>query len=113
MHYYRVLRTGIVETTPRAIRAKNWQDRFWSKVAQDGECWRWTSASDAYGYGVFRVQRPRRMNIKAHRASYELMVADIPEGLVIDHLCRNRWCVNPYHMDPVTPEVNGLRAVTA
>lgn len=42
----------------------------------------------------------------AHRVAYELYICEIPAGLDIDHLCRNRWCVNPWHMEPVTRKVN-------
>jgi hypothetical protein len=47
--------------------------------------------------------------IRAHRFAYELLVGPIPEGLVIDHLCRNRRCVNPAHLEPVTAEENWRR----
>jgi hypothetical protein len=47
--------------------------------------------------------------VLAHRWAYEFLRAEIPEGLHIDHLCRNRACVNPWHLEPVTNRVNGLR----
>lgn len=49
-------------------------------------------------------------NVSGHRAAYELLMADIPPGLVIDHLCMRKDCINPWHMDPVTPSVNTERA---
>lgn len=78
--------------------------RFWSKVDKRGpdECWPWM-ASLRLGYGQFyRDGRPRN----AHRTAYELQVGPIPEGLTIDHLCRNRACQNARHLEPVTNEEN-------
>lgn len=71
----------------------------------DNGCWVWTGWN-ARGYGYFRAGG--RMNM-AHRYSYELHRAEIPEGLVIDHLCRNKACVNPWHLEPVTQRVNVQR----
>lgn len=81
-------------------------DRFWSKVDQTESCWVWMSAFDQDGYGLFRFPWA---TAKAHRVAYELVVGPIPHGLVIDHLCRNRACVNPAHMEPVTNRENILR----
>ena len=61
---------------------------------------------DAYGYGVFCHNG---LTLKAHRYSYEELIGPIPEGLVIDHLCRDRACVNPYHLEPVTSRENIIR----
>lgn len=74
--------------------------RFMSKVNknQENDCWIWT-ASGVQGYGIFFMNNRK---ILAHRASYELFVAPIPEGMTIDHLCRNRICVNPAHLEAVT-----------
>lgn len=89
---------------------------IWSKFNQDGPipeyrpdlgpCWEWTDAPDRDGYGGIWVNRK---NLRAHRAVYELLVGPIPDGLVIDHLCRNPICVNPIHMEPVTNRENNLR----
>lgn len=82
--------------------------RFWAKVsgADVDSCWEWTAASNVHGYGAFwdgeRV-------VRAHRWSYEALRSNIPEGLVLDHLCRNRACVNPWHLEPVTDQVNAER----
>jgi hypothetical protein len=84
---------------------------FWEKVdrASDDGCWEWLGAKNG-GYGRFhlRSQGPGRATA-AHRVSYELLVGPIPDGLTLDHLCRNRGCVNPAHLEPVTNKTNILR----
>lgn len=80
-------------------------ERFWAKVDKSGECWPWTATIDRYGYGTFWLGR----KVGAHRAAYELTRGPIPAGMDIDHLCRNRACVNPDHLEPVTRRVNVLR----
>ncbi len=85
-------------------------DRFWAKVnvGERGDCWEWT-ASLSHGYGQFWIQGANPQRQKAHRVAYEMIVGPIPEGLQIDHLCRNRACVNPSHMQPVTRRENLIR----
>lgn len=80
--------------------------RFWSKVAKTGTCWLWTASQYRDGYGIFY---DGITSVRAHRFAYEQTRGPIPEGLVIDHLCRVRHCVNPDHMEPVTNKVNVLR----
>jgi hypothetical protein len=85
--------------------------RFWAKVDRGeapGVCWEWLGSVDRDGYGRFGIVQPVR-NLAAHRTSYELFVDRIPDHLVIDHLCRNRGCVNPAHLEVVTNRVNLLR----
>jgi hypothetical protein len=69
-------------------------------------CHVWSKPLNTYGYGAIWVDGANRM---AHRVAYELSEGPIPEGLVIDHLCRNRACVNPAHMEPVTNHENVMR----
>lgn len=84
-----------------------WKDRFLSRtIVDESGCWNYTGFLDRDGYGMFRVGPDQR---RAHRVSYEMFVADIPDGLVMDHLCRNRSCVNPTHLEPVTVQENTLR----
>ncbi len=78
--------------------------RFWPKVQEmpDG-CWHWTGALREKGYGSFMRAKGSNM---AHRFAYELLVGPIPDGLCIDHLCEVKKCVNPAHMELVTPREN-------
>lgn len=70
-------------------------------------CWEWQREINSQtGYGQIGV---RRRKLYAHRLSYEIFRGPIPEGLTIDHLCRNRRCVNPFHLEAVTIRVNLLR----
>lgn len=84
------------------------EERFWSKVdvRDDVECWPWTASTNGVGYGQFFLNG--RL-VKAHRLAYELVVAEIPEGLQVDHLCGNRACCNPGHMELVTLVENVMR----
>ena len=89
------------------------KDRLLARVTTDPGtgCWLWPTVNARTGYGSIRVAgRGSRMAL-AHRVSYELHVGPIPEGLHLDHLCRNRGCVNPEHLEPVTCRENILRGV--
>lgn len=82
-------------------------ERFWSKVDTSGDCWEWLAYRQPDGYGTFKLNGSMRL---AHRIAYELVKGPIPEGLQLDHLCRNRGCVNPSHLEPVTLIENQRRS---
>lgn len=81
--------------------------RFWAKVAKTESCWIWTGAKISSGYGSIGKGGSSRKTLLAHRVSYEIHFGDIPEGLVIDHICHKRSCVNPEHLQAVTQKQNG------
>lgn len=83
-------------------------DRLEAKLDKSGDCWLWTGAKRQSGYGV--IGMPRHGVASMHRVAYELYVGPIPDGLAIDHLCGNRACANPAHLEPVTQGENNRRA---
>jgi len=94
-------------------------DRFWRKVDKNGPipshrpelgpCWLWTAGKDEAGYGKFGIGR-RMKNKYAHRLSYEWNRVAIPSDKEIDHLCKNKSCVNPAHLEAVRHQTNLARA---
>lgn len=91
--------------------------RMADKVAQElcpiagfDFCWTWTGAVNSRGYGCIGVNRKSQL---AHRVSYELHVGPIAAGLQIDHLCQNKRCINPAHLEAVTGRVNCSRTDAA
>lgn len=101
-HYIKWRRYGDPLASPLTPEA-----RFMKKVqVQEGGCWNWTGAQytpRAGGYAQFTVNNSK---LKAHIWSYRHFVGPIPSGLQLDHECRNRICVNPRHLRPVTNKQN-------
>ncbi len=86
--------------------------QFWKYVNKTETCWLWTGYIQKQGYGQFTAPgNPGRKKNRAHRYAYELMIGPIPEGLVTDHLCRVRHCVNPEHLELVTTAENTYRGL--
>lgn len=95
-HYKRFRRYG----NPLMRRtARSYADTFTIYADKSGDCWEWTGTIFKSGYG--KINQGRKYML-AHRWSYEHHIGPIPKGLVIDHLCRNRRCVNPDHLEAVT-----------
>ncbi|MFI5416442.1 MAG: HNH endonuclease signature motif containing protein [Nitrososphaerales archaeon] len=83
-------------------------ERFWDRIlVQSNGCWVWFGPKTLNGYGMFRLGKISAMRV--HRFAYETNKGKIPIGLQIDHLCRNRGCCNPDHMEAVTTKENVLR----
>jgi hypothetical protein len=86
------------------------RERLLSKAVINWEsgCWEWTAQRDPYGYGAIKVNGSKR---GSHRVAFELIEGPIATGLQLDHLCRVRHCINPAHLEPVTPRENTMRGV--
>ena len=84
---------------------KSIKERFLSHVNKDdiNGCWNWIGAKSKDGYGRFWFRDKLWL---AHRASYEIFIGKIPHGMQLDHLCRNRSCINPKHLEAVTQQEN-------
>lgn len=109
MHWNRWRRHGTTEWT-RASYPTPFEERFWAKVyfpPCEDDCWTWTGSLNR-GYGIFNS---RQAHLLAHRVAYTLLIGPVPEGLELDHLCRNRACLNPAHLEPVTHQENMRRGL--
>jgi|SRR5208337_3842879 len=108
----------------RKLADSDMAKRFWSKVdksgpvptlrAELGPCWVWLACKDQRGYGRFSLPYTNRQHRRiqyAHITAFVLSGKSLADGLVIDHLCRNRSCVNPQHLEAVTTRTNLLRGI--
>lgn len=91
------------------LKSVNSIEHVLERVIITDECWIWTGRTNGKGYGRSGDRKNEKANL-SHRITYEYYIGKIPEGLVIDHLCENKICVNPFHLEPVTHAVNIRRA---
>jgi hypothetical protein len=105
-HYAQWQRGKTMPINVRGPHNRTPEERFWEKVDKNGPlwegtpCWVWT-ASTTHGYGQFKTKDRRSMHL-THRWAYQTLVGPIPPKTELDHLCRNRLCLNPAHLEPVT-----------
>jgi hypothetical protein len=101
------------ECTSKCLYCKKFNEphikRFFNKVIKESECWNWTGYIASNGYGKFGYLNKAQY---AHRFSFSIC-NKLFEGMVIDHLCRNRKCVNPKHLEQVTIKTNLMRSPIA
>jgi len=83
------------------------RERFFDKVSPEPNsgCWLWDATGDEKGYGFLKIGNRHH---RAHRVSYQLHKGPIPKGMVVDHLCSVRCCVNPDHLEAVSHRENAV-----
>lgn len=105
-NHYQQFRRGTLDIEAPLTRAFTPDDVFRLHVLATGVCWWWTGNLDGKGYGRVTIDKEQK---RAHRWVWEHLVGPIPDGLEMDHLCRNILCVNPDHLEPVTKSENQVR----
>lgn len=115
-YFYRIFKNGKHTSTLKDVckdctpskgrKTNNLEDVLKKYIVDESGCWNYIGALDKQGYGTFYY---RQSGYKAHRLTYQLLVGQIPNGFVLDHLCKNKSCVNPEHLEPVTQRENARR----
>lgn len=105
-HRAQTKRGGELRPLRRQVRGTS-EERFETYIDRTGECWEWTGGVSDNGYGQMKHNGA---TVSAHRYAYERQNGPIPVDLQIDHLCRNRRCANPDHLEAVTQEENLRRS---
>lgn len=93
---------------PLELATEKEHARFWQKVIKGDSCWEWSGAPHPLGYGICTLAG---RTLLAHRVSYFNFVGPVDDELEIDHLCSNRACVNPAHLEQVSHQENCMRGV--
>lgn len=92
---------------PRQKKGNKLEQVFEKYIIDENNCWIWQGVKDKFGYGIFYYQQS---GYRAHRIAYHLTKGTITDRKVIDHLCRNKSCINPDHLEAVSQLENVIRA---
>ena len=105
-------RDGVVFSDPH--ERVNLAVKFHSKIQfSEAGCWLWTAALNESGYATFNTAKRHGLSSLGHRSLFACWVGPLDDELYLDHLCRTPRCVNPAHLEPVTPRENVVRGVEA